>query len=57
MTYPVLPIGKLLKVKEGRFIRIEAILSGPMETFYLIRWTDTNEIFCEFPDKINELLR
>lgn len=50
-------VGKVLKVKEDRLIRIEAIFSGPVETFYLLRWTDTNEVFCEFPDKIHELLR
>lgn len=55
--HPVFAIGKILKVEEDRFICIEAILSGPIETFYLIRWTDTNEVFCEDPTYLNHILR
>jgi hypothetical protein len=50
-------VGKKFKVKEGRFIKIEAVFCGIIENFYLVRWTDTNEVFCESPDKIEELLR
>jgi hypothetical protein len=53
MSYKV---GTVIKVKEGRFIKIEAFLTGPLESFYMLRWVDTNEVFCEFPEKINELL-
>jgi len=50
-------IGKTIEVGDGRLIKIESVLTGNLETFVLLRWLDTNEVFCEYPDKIHELLR
>jgi len=57
MINPYDYVGKIIGVSDGRFIRIEAFLDGDLEIFFLVRWLDTNEVFCEYPDKILELLR
>jgi hypothetical protein len=54
---PLALIGKVLEVKEGRFIKIESSFHGPLEIFFLVRWTDTNEVFCEYPEKIHHLIK
>lgn len=48
--------GKIIKTVEGRLIKVEFAFSHIKESFYLCRWLDTNEVFCEYPDKISTLL-
>lgn len=50
-------VGKTIKVGGDRLIKIESVFSGKLETFFLVRWKDTNEVFCEYTEKIFELMR
>lgn len=45
-------VGKTIEVGLGRSIKVEAAFQQRLESFFLLRWTDTDEVFCEYPDKI-----
>lgn len=48
-------VGKFINAN-NRLIKIEAVFYSKIQPFYLLRWMDTDEVFCEYPDKIIELL-
>jgi hypothetical protein len=49
-------VGLVIKSGEGRSIKVEAAFAFPLESFFLMRWMDTDQVFCEFSEKIIYLI-
>lgn len=47
-------VGKEFYSGSGRRLKVESAFYSLIEPFYLIRWTDTNEVFCEHVETVNE---
>lgn len=49
-------VGLVIKSGDGRSIKVEAAFAFPLESFFLMRWLDTDQVFCEFTEKVIYLI-